>query len=140
MAREAKKGNNPVNLKYEIVFPTYAPVPPPQSTFRGWPTLPEYVEPAYVCYGRLFFEQINSERYGWDFGLVHPLISAGIFYWDVATLPYHLGTEPLRCYECNAGYYLPGDPAPLLLYPPKLSVTGTLAEAATIGLLFVIFP
>jgi hypothetical protein len=46
----------------------------------------------------------------------------------------------LRRYECNAGYYLPGDPMPFLLYPPELSFSGALAEAAIIGLGFAIFP
>jgi len=98
------------------------------------------VEPPYVCYRRLYFEQINSERYGWDLGLGYPLLSAGVFFWDVALLPYHAFTEPFRRYECNAGYCLPGDPVPLLLYPPELNLPGALAEAAVISLGFAIFP
>jgi hypothetical protein len=107
---------------------------------RLWPPLSETIEAPYTCYGRLYFEQINSERYGWDLGLVHPLLSAGIFYADVIALPYRIGLEPLCHRECSAGYCLPGDPVPLLLYPPELSATGALSEAATIGLLAVIFP
>jgi hypothetical protein len=140
MADDAKRGANPVSLAYEMVFPEYPAVPPPVSTLRPWQPQGEIVEPAYLCFDRLLFEQINSERYGWDLGIFHPLISAGIFYFDVAALPYHLGTEPFRQYECNAGYYLPGDRVPLLLYRPEWSLSGTLAEAATIGALLVIFP
>jgi hypothetical protein len=123
------------------------PPPPPEPgpgpepwVPRQWAPMSEIVEPAYVCYGRLYFEQINSERYGWDLGPLQPLLSAGIFYFDVAFLPYHMGTEPCRWYECSAGYCLPGDPVPLLLYPPELSATGALAEAGTVGLLLMIFP
>jgi hypothetical protein len=140
MARDARDGDNPVNLRYEIVFPSYPAVPPPVALFRGWPAQPEVVEPPYVCYHRLLFEQINAERYGWDLGPLHPILSAGVFYWDVATLPYHLAEEPLRRFESNAGYCLPGDPVPLLLYPPRLSLSGSLAEGAAIGMMFVIFP
>jgi hypothetical protein len=140
MAREAQQGINPLKLQYDITLPSYPPVPPPEYPGRFWPPLVETVEPAYLCYGRLYFEQINSERYGWDLGPLHPLISAGIFYSDVATLPYHAATDPLRRCECNTGYALPGDPMPLLSYLPEPSLTGALAEATAIGLLFVIFP
>ncbi len=140
MSREAQQGINPLNLKYKAVFPEYAPVPPPIVPVRFWPPTPEVVEPLYLCYGRLYFEQINQERYGWDLGPLQPLISAGIFYLDVATLPYHAATDPRRCYECNPGYALPGQCVPLLLYQPEWSLTGALGEAAAVGLLFWMFP
>jgi hypothetical protein len=140
MGQEAQQGINPLKLRYDFVAPTYPPVPPPEYPVRAWEPLAETVEPAYLCYGRLYFEQINSERYGWDLGPLHPLISAGTFYFDLATLPYHAATDPLRRYECNAGYALPGDRMPLLLYRPDLNLPGVAAEAAAIGLLFVIFP
>jgi hypothetical protein len=107
---------------------------------RTFPPAQEVVEPYYVCYNRLLFEERNSERYGWDLGFIQPFVSAGAFYWDVVALPYHLGTEPCRHYECGAGYCLPGDPVPYLLYPPELSLTGTVLEAGTIVALFGIFP
>jgi hypothetical protein len=62
------------------------------------------------------------------------------FYVDVGTLPYHAATDPLRRYECNPGYALPGDPMPLLLYLPQPSLSGAVAEAAVAGLLVAIFP
>jgi hypothetical protein len=124
------------------------PPPPPEPepgpgqplVPRGWAPLSEIVEPGYVCYGRLYFDQINAERYGWDLGIFQPVISAGIFWADVIILPYKMGTEPCRKFECSAGYCLPGDPIPLILYPPELSLTGALTEAATIGVLAAIFP
>ena len=58
----------------------------------------------------------------------------------MALLPYHMATDPCRKCECSAGYCLPGDPVPLLCYPPQLSLTGAVAEAATIAALFAIFP
>ncbi len=107
---------------------------------RQFPPANIQVEPSYLCYDRLYFEEKNSERYGWDLGVIQPFVSAGAFYWDLATLPYHIWTRPLQCYECNTGYCLPGDPVPYLLYPPELSLTGTLAEAATVAGLVAIFP
>ncbi len=107
---------------------------------RHWPALVRHVEPYYVCYGRLLFEQKNLERYGWSLGPVTPLVSAGKFFWDVAWLPYHLATRPCRQYDCSAGHCLPGDPVPLLLYPPEISATGMLTQVGVITGLFFIFP
>ncbi|MBI1918120.1 MAG: hypothetical protein HYS12_25800 [Planctomycetes bacterium] len=107
---------------------------------RSWPLSKMFVEPSYLCHRRLLFEQINQERYGWDFGIVAPFLSTGVFFKDCLLLPYHLGTQPCRHFECSAGKCLPGDPVPLLLYPPELSLTGTLAEGAAIATLEVLFP
>ncbi len=91
---------------------------------RAWPHQVRYTVPGYVCYGRLFFEQLNFERYGWDLGPVTPFLSAGKFYYDLAALPIHVALDPCRWCDCNTGYCLPGDPVPLLLYPPACQVAG----------------
>jgi hypothetical protein len=140
MIEGSKTGENPLRIKYQFMPPDYPTVPPEEYVIRGWKPLQETVEPPYLSYNRLYFEQINAERYGWDLGVIHPLLSAGIFYFDVATLPFHLGSQPCRCYESDAGYCLPGDPVPLLLYPLENSWSGTLTEAAVIGLMIAIFP
>jgi hypothetical protein len=123
-----------------ITFPEEPILSKEPFVARVFPPAQEVVEPNYVCYNRLYFEEMNSERYGWDLGFIQPFVSAGVFYWDVLTLPYHIGTEPCRHYECSAGYCLPGDPVPYLLYPPELSLTGATLEAGTIVALFAIFP
>jgi hypothetical protein len=123
-----------------IIFPDEPIVGHGQHAARMFPHRDMLVEPNYVCYNRLYFEQKNSERFGWDLCFIQPFVSAGTFFFDVATLPYHFWTDPCRCYECSAGYCLPGDPVPLLLYPPELSLTGALAEAMTGAALFLIFP
>jgi hypothetical protein len=144
MAREGLAGENPFGLKYEIFFPSslpnYPTLPSGPLPVRQWEPLAEIVPPPYVCYNRLYFQQLNMERYGWDLGVWSPLASVAAFYVDLFALPYHAATEPLRRYECNTGYCLPGDPVPLLLYPPELSLTGALGEAAVIGLAAVFFP
>ena len=141
MAREAKLKLNPLNLEYNYVSPAYPQVPKPEPVVvRQWEPLTETVEPGCVCHNRLYFQQINAERYGWSFGVLHPLISLGDFYVDMATLPYHAAQQPFQKYECSAGYCLPGDRTPLMLYMPEPSLTGSLAEAAGIGLLFLAFP
>src|SRR5262249_39906216 len=90
---------------------------------RVWPAQARAAEPNYVCYRPLLFEQKNFERYGWDLGAITPLVSLMTFWYDGITFPYHLATGPWPCDECSAGYCLPGDPVPLLLWPPRWPVS-----------------
>jgi hypothetical protein len=109
-------------------------------TGRAWPKQQTFAEPNYVCHRRLYFEQKNEERYGWDLGVIQPIVSTAYFFGDFVTLPYKFGTEPCRWYECSAGQCLPGQPTPYLIYPPQPSITGIVTEAAIVGALFAIFP
>jgi hypothetical protein len=140
MARESRLGYNILGLKYETQFPVYPPEPKEVSLVRRWAPLTELAEPGYVCYRRLYFEQINLERYGWDFCLLTPFLSLGAFYFDLVALPYHAGEDLFRRYECNTGYPLPGDPVPFMIYKPEWSWTGAAAEATAVGLIIVAFP
>lgn len=124
-----------------IDFPEEPVISTKTYTPRMFPPATEFAEPAYVCYGKLLFEDKNTERYGWDMGFIQPFVSAGLFYLDVAFLPYHIASHACGgCYECSAGYCLPGDPVPYLLYPVDKSLLGTATEAGTVLLLVAIFP
>jgi hypothetical protein len=105
------------NIKNVEFPPTYEKPATSVQIPRIWPYLTATAEPSYVCYKRLWFEQKNSERYGHDLGVLQPVVSTGIFYTDLALMPLHWLTNPFRCYECNAGEFLPGDPVPLLWNP-----------------------
>ena len=97
------------------------------------------VEPNYVCHGRLFFEQPNFERVGYDLGVLQPAVGLGVFYYDAFLLPYHIWTDLHVRGECSAGKCLPGDPAPMLLPCERFSVTGLLGQSGTLigfGFLF----
>ena len=126
--------------RQQIEFP---PVPEiskePYVPGRKWEPICHYVEPNYVCHGKLLFEEKNSERFGWDLGFIQPAVSAGAFCWDVFFLPYHCATAPGRA-ECSAGYRLPGDPIPYLLYPPELSLSGMAAQSGSMLLVYRFFP
>jgi len=123
-----------------LVFPDEPPVSNEKYAGRDWKAHRLEVEPSYVCYGRLYFEDKNAERYGWDLGAIHPVLSTTKFWYDCAMLPYNMFSDPCHRMESSAGYCLPGDPVPLMLYPPKLSLTGFIAEAGVaVGLVFI-FP
>ena len=126
--------------KDRLVFPDEPVISKNVYAGRAWPEYSLVVEPNFVAHKRLLFQQINSERYGWDLGIIDPPLEAGLFMADVALLPYHAFTDPFRCCSTGAGYCLPGDPVPYLLYPPEYSLTGAVAEAGAIGAVLAIFP
>jgi hypothetical protein len=123
-----------------IQFPDEPILSRERYTGRNFPLHSEVVEAAYVCHRPLLFEEKNSERYGWDLGLLQPLVSVGAFYFDVVSLPYHVALYAGHCYDCNAGKCLPGDPVPYLIEPPQWSLVASAAEAGVLVALFAIFP
>ena len=92
------------------------------------------IEPSYVMHRRLFFEQKNTERAGWDFGPAQPILSSLHFYKDIVLLPSKMASNLLEPYETSAGKCLPGSPTPLLWYPPEITAFGgTVGAAAIVG-------
>jgi hypothetical protein len=124
----------------EAIFPVQPPLTTEPYQRRQFPHLVRGVEPSNVMHGRLYFEQPNFDRTGWDLGVLSPFINVGVYYYDLALLPYHCMTRPLEKYEVSAGKCLPGDPAPLYLYPEEFSVTGLVGQAAAVTGLFYLFP
>lgn len=107
---------------------------------RNFPKQLVIAEPHFVNYNRLYCEEKNSERYGWDLGFIQPLVSTVTFFKDVAFLPYKFATRPFQRNETSAGNCLPGDPVPYILYPPELSVPGSILEGAAVVGLFALIP
>lgn len=86
-------------------------------------------QPSYVVYQPLYFQQINHERYGWEFGVFQPIVSTGQFYGDVLLFPYKFAANPPWWCDTNAGYALPGDPVPLRFLTTPFSWRGVIGEA-----------
>jgi hypothetical protein len=107
---------------------------------RQFAPLVELAEPDYVVHRRLYFEEKNSERYGWDLGPAQPLVSTLAFFKDTLLFPQNFASYPCRRFESSAGYCRPGDPVPYIIYPPELTWTGLLAEGGAAGLLFWAIP
>jgi hypothetical protein len=123
-----------------VIFPENPPLTREPFQRRVFPRMVQSVEPAYVCHGRLFFEQPNFERQGWHLGFIQPLVNLGVFYYDVALLPYHAATRPFQGTDCSAGKCLPGDRTPLYLYHEEFSVTGLVGQAGVVTGLYYMFP
>jgi hypothetical protein len=120
-----------------LMFPPLPTLPPTQRPLMAPCGI--LVEPNYVDYRRLLFEDKNSERYGWNLGPIQPFVSANEFIGGMVFLPYKLFSWPCLRYDSNAGLCLPGDPVPYILYPPGLSLTGTAAEAGIVIAINYIF-
>ena len=92
-------------------------------------------EPNFVVHRRLHFEEKNAERYGWDLGIIQPLVSTLYFYKDALLWPNSLGTGLVTGFwDTSAGKCLPGSPVPYYLYPPEIDLFGaTVGAGAIIG-------
>jgi hypothetical protein len=126
-------------LNERIEFPEEPVLSKEKYAGRAWPERDVLVEPNYVCYHKLLFEDVNTERYGWELGPIQPVASSLRFFADAALLPYNLARDPCSA-EVSAGHCLPGDPVPYLLYPPEWSVTGAVFEAASVLGVVALFP
>ncbi len=118
------------------VFPAPVELPDqdhPYRPGRPWPVHVVRIVPNYVCYHPLYFERKNTERYGWDWSIFQPIVSTAAFYADVIIFPYNVGVMPPWACECNAGYFLPGDPVPYYFYVPPFSWKGAALQTAVIA-------
>jgi hypothetical protein len=104
-----------------------------------WPRRALIVEPNFVTYRRLYFQDLNAERHGWDLGPIQPVLSTMKFWYDLALFPMHFVNDPCGR-DCSAGYCLPGDPVPYQWYPPEVTLKGSIVEIGTILALVAIFP
>ena len=97
---------------------------PYQPTTAGYPAMRALLEPTYVVHRRLYFEEKNSERYGWELGIAQPIISTLAFYKDTLLWPSKAASNLFERYETSAGKCPPGSPVPYFLYPPEIDLFG----------------
>jgi hypothetical protein len=136
-ARAKEEGRTPLG---PIVFPDKPELTDEPFQTRKFEPVVCLAEPSYVVYRRLYFEEKNAERYGWELGPMQPLVSSLYFFRDVAMLPHNLASYPCRRFDSSAGHCLPGDPVPYIFYPPELTGSGLLAEVGAIALLAYAIP
>src|SRR5262249_17332102 len=130
----------PGEREQKVEFPTYRPLSEEPFQPRQFGGLVKQIEPNYLIHGRLYCEDLNTERYGWDFGLMQPIYSSACAAKDFIMLPYNFATRPCQRFESSAGKCYPGDPVPYLLYPPELSATGAAWEAGIFLAAFALVP
>ena len=125
-------------------FPEVQQVAPPGTPYVAktvnYPPGGIFIEPTYVTHRRLYFEDRNTERYGWDLGPLQTVVSAGAFYKDVFLFPAYFASHPHERYETSRGKCRPGDPVPYFLYPPEIDIWGYAAQASTLVGAGFVFP
>ena len=84
---------------------------PPASEYRPWVASSFYWEAPGSAHYPLYFEEINLERYGYNYGHLQPLVSAAHFFATIPLLPYEMTVHPCHEEIYSLGYYRPGDPA-----------------------------
>ena len=119
-----------------LQFPTSPPVGGDKTYVAKtatYPPMQAHYASLYVVHRRLHFEDVNTERYGWDLGIVQPFFSTVNFYKDVFLWPQSLASGcAYGFWDTNAGKCLPGSPTPYYLYPPGLTITGSVFETVII--------
>ena len=118
-------------------FPALPVVSPKDVTYKSktWAYEPRQVlvEPGYVVHRRLHFEERNHERSGWDLGPLSTLVGVTHFGRDLLMWPQSLASGCVYGFwSTSAGKCLPGSPSPYNLYPPGLTVTGSVFEAGVL--------
>ncbi len=107
-------------------------VQPGVQVKAGYAPVQALLEPGYVVHRRLFFEDKNAERYGWDLGFAQPFLSAGGFFTGVAFWPSKLTSNFAERYDTSAGKCPPGSPVAYYLYPPGITFRGGVVNAGLV--------
>lgn len=91
-----------------------------QPTFqpRNWAPVTYMWKASGLCHKPLYFEQVQLERYGHDWGpVLQPIMSGAHFFGSIPILPYKMGLQtPNEC-DYSLGYYRPGSCAPYMIEP-----------------------
>jgi len=142
---KAKKESKPESPLTYFEPPIVLPNAPGQtyqvkSIREAYPPVKTHVEPDFVVHRRLYFEEKNAERYGWDMGILQPVVSTAMFYKDVLLWPANLASHSFERYDTSAGKYLAGSPVPYFLYPPEIDLFGFGVGGVVIAGVAVILP
>ena len=93
-----------------------------------------------IAYNPLYFQDVNLERYGHNYGPLQPLASAGKFGVQLIGLPYQMALDhPHKCVS-PLGYYRPGDCAPKLHYQIPLNLRAAVVQAAVVSGIAIVIP
>jgi hypothetical protein len=107
----------------------------------GYAPIRRNLEPNYVVHRKLFFEEANGERTGWDLGVIQPAVSTMHFFKDFLMLPHNLAAAACsNRWDTSAGKCAPNGYTPYYLYPPGFTVTGLMGMSVFYTGFAFIFP
>lgn len=93
--------------KFRLEFPDANPPAQPPQAARFESDYVKWVEPHFVISKRLFFEQPRFERFGESLGVLQPVVSTGVFGFDILAWPVRRLAHPFQCYQLNTDSYSP---------------------------------
>jgi hypothetical protein len=112
-------------------YPCECVLSPGMYEQRSWPMITYTWKASALCHKPLYFEEVQSERYGHSHGpFLDPLVSCAHFFVTIPLLPYYMGVDPPWECQYSLGYYRPGDCAPFMVDPFPISLRGAAVEAA----------
>ena len=90
----------------------------PRFQPRNWAPVTYMWKASGLCNKPLYFEQVQLERYGHDWGpVLQPFVSGAHFFGTIPILPYKMGLQPPNECDYSLGYYRPGSCAPYMIEP-----------------------
>jgi hypothetical protein len=122
-------------------LPKDCPVDRDTPNMRGYPCMTFTWKASALCHKPLLFEEIGLERYGHTIcPAVQPIISGGVFFANVALMPYKTGLNPP--WECQyvLGYYRPGSCAPFQRHRLPLEPQAIALQAVAVAGLVALVP
>jgi hypothetical protein len=120
--------------KKKETFPPVPPMVPAGTPFvpktATYPPVQVLYDSSYVIHRRLYFEEKNSERAGWDAGPAQSVFSSAYFFRDCLLWPSRLTSHMHERYDGSAGKCRPGDATPYYYYPHGVSWFGAAVGGA----------
>jgi hypothetical protein len=100
---------------------------------RSWAQTVYLWKASGLCHKPLYFEQVQLERYGHDWGpVLQPIMSGAHFFGTIPILPYKMGLQtPNECVY-TLGYYRPGSCAPYMITQPGFTWRAAAFETAAV--------
>ena len=108
---------------------------------RDWAAISYAWEAPVARHQPLYFEDIELERYGNEYPIIQPALSAAHFYGSFASLPYQASLPDNAWFHCvhDLGYNRPGNCSPYSIHAMPLDATaGLSASGVFTGLVFML--
>ncbi len=124
---EAPQGEFPENLAapYMAAAGEYTDQANLEATGWGYAY---YWQASAFCHGPLYFEEVNLERYGYNFGVLQPAVSGAHFFGTLPLLPYKMAVDRPGTCIYTLGHARPGSYTPFRIHRPPLRWDAALVE------------
>jgi hypothetical protein len=110
------------------------------GVYRPWGITPYCWDAPGSRHFTLFFEETSLERYGWHWGCLQPVVSAGHFFGSAPLIPYKAAVRPYCCPTFTLGHYRPGNCVPYQCHMLPLDARAAAVQAGAVVGGIYLFP